>query len=108
MIDEGVKFFDDIHLINVYVITLSGNRVLVTSQSTDFLPRTFVVNIPPEVNETDEGHEKGDKTPSDQILFHFDVQLCDAAGIKSVTMGLNNLIAMKKSNYGRLFPITLK
>ena len=104
MVGDGVKFFDDVHLINVYVITLSGNRVLVTSHATDFLPRTFVVNIPPEVNGTIKCQDEKD----DKTLFHFDVQLCDVTGIKGVIMGLNNLVEMKKSIYARLFPITLK
>ncbi len=93
----------------MYAIGSSGNRVLAASESTNYLPRTFVVNIPPKVKKTIERHdEKFDKTPIDKILFHFDVQLHNITGGKDVIMDLNELVAMKQSNYGRLFPINLK
>jgi hypothetical protein len=97
MSDSGVEFFDVVHLINVYAIGSSGNRVLAASESTNYLPRTFVVNIPPEVKETIERHdEKFDKKPIDKILFHFDVQLYNITGGKDVIMDLNELVAMKQ------------
>ncbi len=110
MSDSGVEFFDVVHLINVYAIGSSGNRVLLASESTDYLPRTFVVNIPPEVKETIELQDKKfDQTPIDKILFHFDVQLCNITGAgKDVIMDLKESVEMKQSNYGRLFPINLK
>jgi hypothetical protein len=77
MSENGVMFFEQIHLLNVYAIRHDETSVLVKSETVTFLPRTILVEFPDEIIEDRERQNKASKKKTtEKVLFHMDIQLC--------------------------------
>jgi hypothetical protein len=67
---EGVLNFDKQFDLNIYFIPIDGQKSLIKTESIDYLPKTFKLDLPVPIDPR--------TVKTDEVLFHLQVELVDA------------------------------
>ncbi|CAF4095857.1 unnamed protein product [Rotaria magnacalcarata] len=106
--ENGVSFLDQHYFLKIYVIRNDTGRVLVKSETTDYLPRTVKLDIADENTNNTEQNKNAPHAPTDsKTLFHLSAELCHMLDDKKIKMISKHPLAITNLSLGRLMIINV-
>ncbi|CAF3382482.1 unnamed protein product [Rotaria socialis] len=106
--ENGVSFLDQHYFLKIYVIRNDTGRVLVKSETTDYLPRTVKLDIADENTNNTEQNKNAPHAPTDsKTLFHLSAELCHMLDDKKIKMISKHPLAITNLEFSSVYEDSL-